>query len=419
MDSFASKSKVFAFVLALLSLMALGSGLAFGQAISGNLVGTVVDSSSAVVTNASVEATNLGTGLTTTTNTGSTGGYRFDNLPVGTYKITVKASGFRTVSEQVEVQLNQTGTVNVTLSPGAATETVEVSGEAPAVDTSTAQLGSTYTSQYSSSLGLTGTGGQGGGVLNLSLLNPGVTNANAMGDGIGPSVGGMRPRDNNFTVEGVDNNNKSVTGSLASVPQRRSGELYPAAEPVQLRVRTLLRRAVQHHRQERHQRFSRSLYEYFRNRNLNAVDATFVQQGLTSNPRLDSNRYGATFGGPIIKNKLFFFTDFERQPLGLQVAAPALWTRRPRRAWLPSRPIPTSAQPTLESSSNLYPWPATGSGCVAYTAAPANGSCAAGTVEVGGVTIVPPAFIDYENFVQSVDFNISCQRPIARPVRLQ
>ena len=322
MDSVASKLKVFAFVLALLSLMALGSGLAFGQAISGNLVGTVVDSSSAVVTNASVVATNLGTGAVITTNTGSTGGYRFDNLPVGTYKITVKASGFRTVSEQVEVQLNQTGTVNVTLSPGAATETVEVSGEAPAVDTSTAQLGSTYTSQYSSSLGLTGTGGQGGGVLNLSLLNPGVTNANAMGDGIGPSVGGMRPRDNNFTVEGVDNNNKSVTGALASIPndavenftllQNQFNSEFGHSSGGQFS--TTIKSGTNG--------FHGSLYEYFRNRNLNAVDATFVQQNLTSNPRLDSNRYGATFGGPIIKNKLFFFTDFERQPVGLTGAAP-------------------------------------------------------------------------------------------------
>ena len=145
MDSAISKFRAFVTGLALLSLMALGSGLAYGQAISGNLVGTVVDSSSAVVTNASVAATNLGTGLTTTTTTGSTGGYRFENLPVGTYKITVKASGFRTVTQQAEVELNKTGTVNVTLSPGAATETVEVSGEAPIIDTSTAQLGTTYT----------------------------------------------------------------------------------------------------------------------------------------------------------------------------------------------------------------------------------------------------------------------------------
>jgi hypothetical protein len=421
MHSAVSKLKAFTFVLALLSLMALGSGLAFGQAISGNLVGTVVDSSSAVVTNASVEATNLGTGATTEARTGSTGGYRFDNLPAGTYKITVKASGFRTTSQQAEVQLNQTGTVNVTLSPGAATETVEVSGEAPIIDTSTAQLGTTYTSQYASSLGLTGTGGQGGGVLNLSLLNPGVTNANAMGDGTGPSVGGLRPRDNNFTVEGVDNNNKSVTGALATIPndavenftllQNQFNAEFGHSSGGQFST-TIKSGTNGYHG---------SLYEYFRNRNLNAVDSTFVQQGLTSNPRLDSNRYGATFGGPIIKNKLFFFTNFERQPVGLTGAAPGA-VSTPTAAGLAA----ISSDPNV-SANNLgvfkqfVPLAATAGGCIPYNGvsngvpfgagfvAPANGSCAAGSIEVGGVTIVPPAFLDYSNFVQSVDFNISAK----------
>src|SRR6476660_4194482 len=102
MYSAASKFRIFVFVLALISLMALGSGLAYGQAISGSLVGTVMDSSSAVVNNAEVEATNVGTGASTTTRTGATGGYRFENLPVGSYRVVVKASGFRTVSQQVE-----------------------------------------------------------------------------------------------------------------------------------------------------------------------------------------------------------------------------------------------------------------------------------------------------------------------------
>ena len=159
MQSVVSKLKVFAFGLALLSLMALGSGLAFGQAISGSIVGTVVDSSAAVVTNASVEALNVGTGATITTRTGGTGGYRLENLPVGTYRITVKASGFKAVTQQVDVVLNQTGTLNVTLSPGAATETIEVSGTAAVLDTSSAQISSSYNERYSKDLGITSAGG--------------------------------------------------------------------------------------------------------------------------------------------------------------------------------------------------------------------------------------------------------------------
>jgi hypothetical protein len=130
----------------------------------------------------------------------------------------VKASGFKAVIQYFVVVLNTTGTLNVTLSPGAATETIEVSGTAAILDTSSAQISSSYNERYSQDLGTTSAGGVGAGVLNLSLLSPGVTQASSMGLGTGPSVGGQRPRDNNFTVEGVDNNNKSVTGALIAVP---------------------------------------------------------------------------------------------------------------------------------------------------------------------------------------------------------
>src|SRR5580704_6475258 len=218
MNRTASTLKGFALTLTLFSLLALSVGLAYGQAISGNLVGTLLDSSGAAVANAEVTATNVGTAQLIPGRTNSTGEFRFDNLPIGTYKISAKASGFRTTTVEAEVQLNKTGTVNLTLTPGAATETVEVSGAAPIIDTTTAQLGTTFDSRLSTDLGLTSNGGTGAGVLNLSLLSPGVTNATALGDGVGPSIGGQRPRDNNFTVEGVDNNNKTVTGSLITVP---------------------------------------------------------------------------------------------------------------------------------------------------------------------------------------------------------
>jgi hypothetical protein len=430
MHSVVSKLKVFAFVLALLSLMALGSGLAFGHAIRGNLVGTVIDSSSAVVTNATVEVTNVGTGATTSAITGGSGGYRFENLPVGTYKITVKASGFRTTSQQADVELNKTGTVNVTLSPGAASETVEVSGAAPIIDTTTAQLGTTYNERLTQDLGLTSAGGAGAGILNLSLLSPGVTNASAMGDGVGPSIGGQRPRDNNFTVEGVDNNNKVVTGALITIP------------PDAVENFTLL--ANQFNSEFGHSSggqfnttvksgtngFHGSLYEYFRNRNLNAVDQTWVQQGLTSNPRYDSNRYGATFGGPIIKNKLFFFTNFERQPVGfISVGGGAV--NAPTAAGLAA----IATDPGLNATNFAIfkqfvpvpttPLPAASGGCLPYNGtsngnplpgtpfvAPANGGCGAGNVEVGQVPITPAAFQSWTNFVQSVDFNISTKDQI-------
>ena len=165
---------------ALFLVVTLVSNQAYGQAISGNLVGTVIDSSSAVVTNASVEATKIDTGVTSTTTTGNTGAYRFENLPVGTYRITVKSRGFKTAIQQVDVALNQTGTLNVTLALGATSETIEVSGVAATIDTTSAQLQSNYDERFSQDLGISSAGGTGAGVLNLSLLSPGVTQASSL-----------------------------------------------------------------------------------------------------------------------------------------------------------------------------------------------------------------------------------------------
>ncbi len=406
----------------LFSVLTLCVGITFGQAISGNMVGTVSDQTGAVVANAEVTATNIGTSASVSTRTSSTGEYRFDNLPVGTYKITVKASGFTTFIEQTAVELNKTGTRNARLTPGATSETVEVTGAAPTIDTTTAQLQSTYDPQYSQDLGLTSAGGAGAGVLNLSLLSPGVTNGSAMGDGVGPSVGGQRPRDNNFTVEGVDNNNKSVTGALITVPPEAVENFTLLSNQFNSefghssggQFNTTVKSGTN--------KFHGSAYEYFRNRNLNAVDQTWVQQGLTSNPRFDSNRFGGTIGGPIIKDKLFFFTNFERNPVGfISVGGGAVQT--PTAAGLAAM----GADPNLNATNfgifkQYVPAATTPSGCITYNGttnsgstqigtnpyvAPANGSCAAGSVEVGNVSIVPAAWQSWTNFVQSVDYNMS------------
>lgn len=418
--------RLLAFVFALFGLLALSAGVAYGQAIDGNIVGTVVDSQGAAVVGAEVSITNIGTGAVASMNTSNTGDYHFDHLPVGTYRITAKMTGFKMISAQVDVLLNKTGTRNLTLTPGAATETVEVTGAPPLIDTTTAQLGSNYDTLYSQELGIASAGGLGAGVLNLSLLSPGVTNANAMGAGSGPSVGGQRPRDNNFTIEGVDNNSKSVTGPLVTIPndavegftmlsnQFNSEFGHSSGGQFNTTVRT------------GSNSFHGSVYEYFRNRDLNAVDNSVVLQGLKSNPRFDSNRYGGTFGGPIIKNKLFFFTLFERQPVGfVSVGGPTVAT--PTAAGLaaiaadPSisatnlgvfqKFVPTATTPngTCIQFNGQMPTGETFNGNPTFSSfsAPANGACAAGTVEVGNISIVPPSFENFENFIQTVDLNIS------------
>src|SRR5258708_3830974 len=160
-------AKFLAIALALVCLIALPSVNLFGQAISGNLVGSVSDSTGAAVANADVEATNVGTNVTSKATTNGSGEYRIDNLIPGSYRVTAKSTGFKTISQTVDVQLNRTGTLNLTLVPGSASETVEVSGAPPLIDTTTAQLGTTYEQVAVQSIP---TASIGLGVINLSLL---------------------------------------------------------------------------------------------------------------------------------------------------------------------------------------------------------------------------------------------------------
>ncbi len=315
------------FILTLLSLIALSAVFAFGQAIDGNVVGTVVDSSGAAVSGADVTCTNVATNVTRSGKTSGTGEYRFDHLSVGTYRITAKMTGFRTLSEQVEVQLNLTTTRNLTLSPGATAETIEVSGTPPTIDTTTNQLQTTYDNKLLENMGATSIGS---GVLNASLLQAGVGSTGGLGAGSGPSVGGQRPRENNFTIEGTDNNDKGVTGPLVQIPNDAVSNFTVIENQFSPEfghsAGGQFNQVVMSGTNSIHGR----VYEYFQNRNLNAIDQTIANQTPAGekavNPRYDNNRFGGQVGGPIIKNKLFYFVNFEYQPQGLAAvpSSPAL-----------------------------------------------------------------------------------------------
>jgi hypothetical protein len=338
--------RLLAFMLALLGLLALSAGVAFGQAIDGSVVGTIVDTQGAVVTGAEVTATNIATNVVAVTKTGASGDYRFDHLLAGTYRIAAKMTGFKSISEQVDVELNKTTTRNLTLTPGAASETVEVSGTPPTIDTTTSQLSTTYENQLLKDLPSATIGS---GVLNASLLQAGVGSTGGLGAGSGPSVGGQRPRENNFTIEGTDNNDKGVTGPLVMVPNDAvanftviqndfSPEFGHSAggqfnQVVMSGTNTIHGKA----------------YEYFRNRDLNALDQEFANEGVFTNPRYDNNRFGGQVGGPIFKNKLFYFANFEYQPIG-QASSPTSAALAPTAAgW---QQILAITDPTYPISAN-------------------------------------------------------------------
>ncbi|HUC54098.1 MAG TPA: carboxypeptidase regulatory-like domain-containing protein [Candidatus Cybelea sp.] len=310
--------KYFGF-MALLGVVVLALGLAIAgsvsaQIVSGDFVGTVLDKTGAVVPKAAVEATNADTGVKYAATANEAGEYRFNNLPVGTYNVSASSPNFATTTiNGFKVELNKTSTLQITLEIKGASTTVEVSGVAQALDTTTAQLSTTFEEKQMADLP---TASVGLGVLNLSLLSSGVASSGGIGAGTGPSVGGQRPRNNNFTVEGVDNNNKTVTGPLITVPNDAVAEFSFLQNQFSPDFGHSSGGQFNQVIKSGTNSYHGLAYIYDQNRNYNAVDQSTRNNGFTSNQRFDNNRMGGTFGGPILKNKLFFFGNLEYNPVG-------------------------------------------------------------------------------------------------------
>ena len=304
---------------ALVSVLALVLGLALvsnvnAQVISGDLVGTILDKTGAVVPNASVEAVNAETGVKYTAQANAAGEYRFTNLPVGTYNVSASAANFATTTvNKFQVELNKTSTLQITLDVKGIANTIEVSGVATALDTTTSQITNTYEEKLNADLP---TASVGLGVLNLSLLSSGVATSGGIGAGTGPSVGGQRPRNNDFTVEGVDNNSKSVTGPLITVPNDAVAEFSFLQNQFTPDFGHSSGGQFNQVIKSGTNSYHGLAYLYNQNRNYDAVDQSTKNNGFTSNQRFDNNRMGGTFGGPILKNKLFFFGNLEYNPIG-------------------------------------------------------------------------------------------------------
>ncbi len=411
MRQLATSFKLAGLVIALFGLLAISTGLAYGQAIDGNVVGTVLDSQGAAVVGAQVSAVNVSTNVVATTKTNNAGEYRFDNLLVGTYKITAKMTGFKTITEQVDVELNKTGTRNLTLTPGAASETIEVSGTPPTIDTTTSQLQSTYEEKQLQDLA---SASKGTGVLNLSLLEAGVGSTGGLGAGSGPSVGGQRPRENNFTIEGTDNNDKTVTGPLVYVPndavanftviQNQFSPEFGHSAGGQFNQVLVSGTNTIHGR----------VYEYFQNRNLNALDQEFANQGIYTNPRYDNNRFGGQVGGPIIKNKLFYFANFEYNPVGQAATSSSAACAPTAAGWKTIAAIPGVNQNNVAGFSAQAV--GTGGPCPSEATAVVNNYTGAtpvpSIIPLAIIPIAAPNYINTTALVTSMDYDLSSRDQI-------
>lgn len=377
-----------------LALVLSMTPVSHAQAISGDIAGTVLDKTGATVPKAKVTAVNTATDFTRTVDANEHGEFSFSNLPVGFYNVTVDAPGFaKTQVANFPVELNKTSSLSVQVEVKSGSTTIEVTAGAATIDTTTPQIGGTFDTVASTELPAAT---EGLGVLNLALYQAGVTGSGGIGVGTGPSVAGQRPRNNDFTIEGVDNNDKGVTGPLVIVPNDSVAEFST--------LQNIFSPEFGHSTGGQFNTIVKSgtngyhglLYDYTQNRNFDAVDQATINAlgpGAT-NPRFDDNRFGGNFGGPVIKNKLFFFVDSEYEPVGAaSVAIAGVCTPTAAGyatlAGLPSGPSPDGVATNSLNTNNLA--------ILQKFAAPApvSGNCpfTQGNVSQANPNLVAPDFI--------------------------
>jgi hypothetical protein len=354
MNRFRKISLLLAVQSVLLAALAVSSQ---AQVTTGNVRGIVKDPTGAVIEGATVTITDPAKQTTSTATTSNTGEFQFHNLLPATYSLKVEAPNFAlTTVDDVRVQLNQTTDLPIQLQVGGATATVNVSaGGAELVDTTTLNLSKQFSERQVVDLALTsqtGTGtGTGAGVNNLSLLSPNVTSNGGVGVGVGGSVGGQRPRNNDFIVDGVDNNDKAVTGPQVYVSPETVKEFSLLTNQYSAEFAHSTGGQFITVTKSGSNGYHGSIYEFFRNRKLNALDtldkigANVVREnnppiGFERQRRYDYNRYGFNFGGPLYfprfgeggkeyypwsgKDKLFFFVSLENLHFGFNSGASQL-----------------------------------------------------------------------------------------------
>ncbi|HEY0547327.1 MAG TPA: carboxypeptidase regulatory-like domain-containing protein [Pyrinomonadaceae bacterium] len=311
----------------------------FAQTDTARMQGVITDSNGAALPGATVTVTNLGTNRAVTTQANQDGEYTVPALPAGQYKVEVKQDAFKTTTQNVTLEVTQVARLDFKLEPGGVTEVIQITDTLPLVQTENATIGTVIQGRQVTELPLNGRN-----FTQLATLVPGVTRGVPDSDASGArgnaetfrngstggavlSVNGLRPQANNFILDGIDNNESLVNTII----------IFPPAEAIQeFRVQTsvapsefgraggaVINTSIKSGTNQYHG----SAFEFIRNDNLDARE-TFAP----ARQEFRRNQFGGTFGGPILKDKLFAFGDYQglRQFLPLQVDRASVPTARMR-----------------------------------------------------------------------------------------
>src|SRR5882762_2151655 len=302
-------------VMTLVGLLC-SANAAWGQDVTASITGTVTDPSGAAIAGAAVTAKSLERGLTYTALTNESGIYRIAQLPVGDYDLRIEKQGFQTaVFPTFTLVLNQTGRVDVALKVGQVTQTVEVTGAAPILKTETTQVDTIINAATNEAIPLATRN-----YVELTLLAPGTVTTDPhslnTGDNTGsggrPLINGNREQSNNFLLDGMDNNQVSDNllgytpapdaieefNLITTNASAEFGNFEGGIVSVSIKSGT--------------NSYHGDVWEFIRNDKLNANSWSNNFSG-TSRDKLRWNMFGGTLGGPVIKNKLFFFVDYQGQ----------------------------------------------------------------------------------------------------------
>jgi hypothetical protein len=300
-----------------------GAG-AFAQSDNGSIVGTVTDQTGAVLPNAAVTVTNLQTGLKFSATSNESGEFRVLTVPRGDYQAEVGAQGFQSQTVKFSVLVSSTQTLEFKLEAGAATQTVTVTSAAPLVNTSNATIGSVISGEQVTDLPLNGRN-----FTALALLAPGVTRGsygdaasgvngnsetfrNNESGGASLSVNGLRPQADNYLLDGLDDND-SLTNTIL---------IFPNIDATQeFKIDTSIAPAeygraggaiVASSIKSGSNQFHGSAFEFYRSGNFDANPSyRFLGAAASPNPPFNRNQPGFSVGGPIIKDHLFAFGDYQ------------------------------------------------------------------------------------------------------------
>ena len=389
------------------------------QTFRGTILGTVSDPGGAVVAGATVTAHNVNTGLDRTTTTSGDGSYSIPELPIGTYTVTVAQSGFQTiVTNGVAVNVSVERRVDVTLKPGQVSETVQVAGDTlPLVETTSDTLGGVLTQETVKDLAINGRD-----YTKLIFLNPGVAGSpDQITDSPGSfgefSMNGARGRSNNYLLDGTDMND-----GYRNDPAINQGGVFATPSAILPIDAISDMRVLSNFEPE----FGRNggaivnivtksgtnalhgdVFEYFRN---DALDARNYFDPISA-PKapFHNNQFGGSLGGPLVKNKTFFFLDYEGQRENVGVVSLACVPTQAQVAQAKTNIANAGGTVSSVGQALLNFWPNNPANYISGITSNNAGCFDANNNYAPDYTAIAPSFNNLSSFIAKIDHSFSAK----------